>query len=257
MLKGIANFRDLGGIPAADGKAVRPGMLYRSAHICKISKATAQKLRERKNLATVVDLRTPSELAAQSDVLASGMRYMHLPPLTDEQNPAVTMRTRRSILKNIMKKEGGARRHLSDTYRTMVTQKSSLEAFGAFLHLLAENKEEAVLWHCTQGKDRTGIAAAVILLALGVDRKEIEKDYLRTNKAAFFKNALIYFGVWLITFSKHTADELSLLLKAEECYLEAAFDEIDRTYGGTDGFLHGALGLTDSDISTLRQTYLV
>ena len=257
MLKGIANFRDLGGIPAADGKAIRPGMLYRSAHICKISKATAEGLRDQKNLATVVDLRSPSELAVQSDVLAKGVRYLHLPPLTDEQNPAVTMRTRRSILKKIMKKEGGARRHLSDTYRTMVTQQASLDAFKSFLQLLAQNDHDAVLWHCTQGKDRTGVAAAVILMALGVDRKEIERDYLRSNRAAFFKNTLIYFSVWLITFSKHTADELSLLLKADQCYLEAAFDEIDRTYGGTDGFLRGALGMTDGDILKLRQTYLV
>lgn len=253
----LKNFRDLGGIPTADGKTVRHGMLYRSAHICKISRATAKKMRDRQNLSTVVDLRSPSELAEKSDVVASGVRYLHLPPLNDEQNPAVTGKSRRAILYRIMAKEGGARRHLSDTYRIMVTQKPSLDAFRQFLQLLKDEENAAVLWHCTQGKDRTGIAAAVILMALGVDRGEIKKDYLLTNRASRFKNAMIYLGVLLVTFSKHTADELDLLLKAEDCYLDAAFEEIDRTYGGTDGFLHSGLGLSDNDITKLREIYLV
>ena len=237
----LKNFRDLGGIPAADGKTVRHGMLYRSAHICKISRATAKKMRDRQNLSTVVDLRSPSELAEKSDVVASGVRYLHLPPLNDEQNPAVTGKSRRAILYRIMAKEGGARRHLSDTYRIMVTQKPSLDAFRQFLQLLKDEENAAVLWQ------------KIMVVSVG----EIKKDYLLTNRASRFKNAMIYLGVLLVTFSKHTADELDLLLKAEDCYLDAAFEEIDRTYGGTDGFLHSGLGLSDNDITKLREIYLV
>jgi protein-tyrosine phosphatase len=257
MLTGVKNFRDLGGIPTADGKTVKHGMLYRSAHICKISQNTANNLRDKKNLATVVDLRSPSELATKKDVVAAGVQYLHLPPLNDDQNPAVTFKTRRSILNRIMEKEGGAKRHLSDIYRLMVTQEASLDAFGKFLHLLKNNEDNAVLWHCTQGKDRTGIAAAVILMALGVDRHEILEDYMRTNRSSRLKNMLIYIGVMLVTFSKHTADELDLLLSANHCYLDAAFEEIDRKYGGTDEFLHRGLGLSDHDIHRLREIYLV
>ena len=94
-------------------------------------------------------------------------------------------------------------------------------------------------------------------MALGVDRDEIMRDYLRTNRSARFKNTMIYLGVLLVTFSKHTADELDLLLTAHNCYLEAAFEEIDRVYGGKEEFLDKGIGLTKSDITKLKELYLV
>ena len=252
MSKKLKNFRDLGGIPAADGKKIRYGMLYRSGHLCKISQRKAEYLRDKKGIGTVVDLRSPSELAEQQDVIADGVRYIHLPPLNDEQNPSINKRNRRAVLECIMAKEGGARRHLSDIYRLMVTQKESLEAFGEWIRLLAEQDNSGVLWHCTQGKDRTGIAAAIILMALGVDREDIMRDYMRTNRSCAGINALIYLGVVLVTFSIHTAHSLNLLLSSRKFFLEAAFDEIDSIYGGTEGFLHGGLGLSDEEIQRLR-----
>ena len=257
MAAKIKNFRDLGGIPAENGKKVKNGLLYRSAHLCALSQKSAKRLRDKLGLTTVVDLRSPSELAARSDVVAEGVSYLHLPPLNDEQNPAVTGKSRRAILYRIMEKEGGARKYLLDTYRIMVTEKPSLDAFSALLHLMIEEKNAAFLWHCTQGKDRTGIAAASILMALGVKREDILTDYLRTNNTSRFKNAMIYLGVLLVTFSKKTADELSFLLTAHDFYLEAAFEEIDRVYGGTEGYLSEGLGLSDLDVSRLKEIYLV
>lgn len=257
MPRKIKNFRDLGGIPAAGGKIVKKGLLYRSAHLCSLTPKTAKRLREETGLSTVVDLRSPSELAAKKDVVAKEVTYLHLPPLNDDQNPAVTGKSRRAILERIMAKEGGARKHLTDTYRLMVTEKPCLDAFSTLLHLMKEEKNGAFLWHCTQGKDRTGIAAASILMALGVEREEILKDYLRTNRASRFKNTMIYLGVLLVTFSKRTADELDYLLTAHDFYLEAAFEEIDRVYGGTEGYLSKGLGLGEGDVARLRELYLI
>ena len=72
MAKKVKNFRDLGGIPAADGKTVRYGKLYRSGHLGKINEESAEKLRDQKNLATVVDLRAPAELSHRQDVIPEG-----------------------------------------------------------------------------------------------------------------------------------------------------------------------------------------
>ena len=164
MARKVKNFRDLGGIPAADGKSVCYGKLYRSGHLGKIKPEVAEKLRDRKGLRTVVDLRAPAELSHKRDIVPEGVNYFHLPPLTDEQNPAVTRHTGPSILKKIMKVEGGARTYLSDTYRTMISSEPSLRALREFFDVLLEDGG-AVLWHCTQGKDRTGVVAAAILLA--------------------------------------------------------------------------------------------
>ena len=258
MSKKLKNFRDLGGIPTSDGKKVRDGMLYRSGHLCAISMEKAEELRDEKGLYAIVDLRSPSELAEKQDVIAEGVRYFHLPPLNDEQNPSINKNNRVAVLKNIMAKEGGARKHLSDIYRLMITQKESLEAFRDFIRLLLERQEgEGVLWHCTQGKDRTGIAAAVILMSLGVDRKEIMRDYMRTNHSSAFVNFWIFVGVVLVTFSVRKAKNLNLLLSSRRDFMRAAFDEIDRVWGGTEGFLREALKLSDTDIHNLREIYLV
>lgn len=255
MAKRVKNFRDLGGIPAADGKTVRYGKLYRSGHLGKINLETAEKLRDRKSLHTVIDLRAPAELEHKHDVVPEGVDYLHIPPLTDEQNPAVTRHTGPSILKKIMQIEGGARTYLSDTYRTMISSAPSLEALRDFFDVLLEDSG-AVLWHCTQGKDRTGVVAAAILLALGVDRDAIMRDYMKTNRSCRFKNFWIFIGVTIVTLSIHTAYSLHLLLTSQRDFLTAAFEEMDRTYGGTEGFLRQGLELTDEDITELREIYL-
>ena len=256
MANRVKNLRDLGGIPAADGKKVRYGKLYRSGHLGKINEESAEKLRDETNLATVIDLRAPAELSHRQDIIPDGVDYLHIPPLTDEQNPAVTRETGPSILKKIMQVDGGARTYLSDTYRTMISSEPSLRALRKFFDVLLE-EDGAVLWHCTQGKDRTGVVAAAILLALGVDRDAIMRDYMKTNRSCFFKNFWIFVGVVLVTFSVNKARNLNLLLSSRRDFMRAAFDEIDKVWGGTDGFLRNGLGLSDNDLHNLREIYLV
>jgi protein-tyrosine phosphatase len=231
-------------------------MLYRSSYLYKLSEADAELLQDSIGLSTVVDLRSPSELAEKKDTLPEDVKYIHLPPLDDKQNPSVNRKNRLGILKGIMAKEGGAKKHLSDIYRVMITQEASLDAFRQLISLLTEEENSAVLWHCTQGKDRTGIATAVVLMSLGVDRDEIMRDYMKTNRSCFFKNFWIFIGVSIVTFNVCTAYSLDLLLSARRFFLEAAFDEIDTVYGGTEGFLKNGIGLTDGDISKLRSIYL-
>ena len=256
MSRKFKNFRDLGNLSTTDGRKIKKGKLYRSGHLYKISEKTAQFLHEEKGLHTVIDLRSPSELAEHTDIVNENVRYVHLPPLNDEQNPSINRNNRKEVLLRIMEKDGGAKKHLSDIYRLMITQKESLDAFKEMLRMLADDKDGAYLWHCTQGKDRTGVAAAIVLMALGVDRKEIMRDYMRSNRSYFFKNTLIFIGVSIVTFSIHTARSLDHLLSARKYFLQAAFDEIDKVYGGTEAFLRKGLGLSDDDILHLQSIYL-
>ncbi len=255
MFRKFKNFRDLGNIPAADGRKIKKGKLYRSGHLYKISEDTAKFLRDRKGLRTIIDLRSPSELTEHKDIVAEGVNYIHLPPLNDEQNPSINKENRKGVLIEIMAKEGGAKKHLSDIYRLMITQKESLEAFKEMLRLLADETTTAVLWHCTQGKDRTGVSTAILLMTLGVDRKYIMRDYMRTNRSCRFINSLIFLGVTIV-FNIRAAFALDHLLSARKFFLQAAFDEIDNVYGGTDAFLKNGIGLTDEDILRLREIYL-
>ena len=256
MAKKVKNLRDLGGIRAADGMRVRPGLLYRSGHLAHLKPRHANHMRDKLGIKSIIDLRAPSELAQKSDVVAESVEYCHLPPLNDEQNPAVNRHNCRTLLNNIMSHKGGAREHMSDTYRTMVTEEPSLEAFATLIHMLLEENDGAFLWHCTQGKDRTGIASAAVLLALGVDRDEIMRDYMRTNKSCRVKNFFIYLGVILVTLSRRSAWSLHQILISRREYLKAAFEKMDELYGGTEGFLTDGLGLSQDDIFNLRKIYL-
>ena len=96
-----------------------------------------------------------------------------------------------------------------------------------------------LLLHCTSGKDRTGFAAALLLLALGVSRETVIEDYDLTN---LFRRPVPHL------FGPETPEEVTtILLSAQPKYLEAAFEEIDRIYGSFDDFLDRALGVSESD----------
>ena len=80
---------------------------------------------------------------------------------------------------------------------------------------------------------------------------------MRTNRSCFFKNFWIFVGVVLVTFSVKKARNLNLLLSSRRSFLDAAFDEIDKFWGGTEEFLTNGLKLSDEDIRELREIYLV
>lgn len=255
-LKSISNLRDLGGIPAGGG-AVKPGLLFRSGHHAGLSAPDADALRERLGIGSIADLRSDSEVAERPDIRADGISYLRFPSLTDEQNPSVNKENRLTILRGLMEREGGTRAYLRGNYRIMVSSPAALGAYGSLVRLLVDNGgKSGVLWHCTQGKDRAGIGAAVVLMALGAGRDEIEKDYMRSNRAFLIKNSLIFLGVTAAAHSIATAAALNNLLCARHEYLAAAFAELDSLFGGTEGFLHDALGLTDRELERLRGAYL-
>ena len=250
----ISCLRGLEGIPCAGQKTVRKGLLYRSGHLGKLDPKKAPDIFGYMGIRHIADLRSDSEVLDISDV-TGGAEYHRFTPLDDSLNPAVTPKTRMKILSRLMAKEGGTLQHLCDTYRKLVTLPDARAAYSSLLRLLIES-EGGVLWHCTQGKDRTGMGTVAILLALGASREDIMADYLNYNSYCRFRTRAIFFAVTLLKFSTHTAKQLNNLMTARAEYLSAAFDEMDRSFGGTDGYLRNGLGLSDEDIIKLREIYL-
>lgn len=118
--------------------------------------------------------------------------------------------------------------------------------------------EGCVLWHCTAGKDRAGIASALIEEILGVDRKEIIADYLLTNE--YLKkdvSSLIRFIKKMNGTDSELADEaLGYLLGAKEEYIMSFYSAAEERYGSFDGFVRHGLGIGDSEKQALREKYL-
>ena len=247
-------FRDLGGIVCADGKKVIDGMLYRSGHLSKLKEQDAFKLHNEYNIDHIVDLRSDSEVKEKPDRVGQ-MTYHRYTPLDDTLNPSVNRHNRLSILKKNMAKEGGTLKHLCDVYRSIVNLPESIKAYRSLFDLLLEG-DGGVLWHCTQGKDRTGLGSVMVLLALGADKETIMQDYMRYNRLCRFQNTMIFIGIIISRFSLHMARSLDNLMSARRDYLKAAFDEMEKLYGSTEGYLRDALKLSDDNLIKLRSMYL-
>ncbi|MCR4911794.1 MAG: tyrosine-protein phosphatase [Bacilli bacterium] len=254
-LKSLSYFRDLGGITTKDGNIVKKDVIFRCCDFTKISREDEELLRN--NFYACIDLRAEDEVIMKPECFKDDSFYHHFPMLTNEENPAVTKETRTAILKRRMSEPGGMKGHITQLYRRIVNSERSRKYIKKIFNLLLnKDKEGIVAYHCTQGKDRTGMVSVSILLALGVDKEDIIKDYLGYNKHERFKRFMIQVGITTWQLSFKTGRELNSALIAIKRYINAAFDEMDKLFGGSDGYLRTGLGLTDEDLAKLKKLYL-
>ncbi|MGI4739749.1 MAG: tyrosine-protein phosphatase [Janthinobacterium lividum] len=243
-LQGTSNFRDLGGYPAAGGKHVKWGHIYRSSDISKLTDSDLQALQSR-HVALVCDLRGPQEVAQAPDRLPPGARRIELPAGSEKIDPRLL--------------SGGAKTVNRDSLmRAVYTNTSFFRAKykPLFDELLALPGEEALLFHCTAGKDRTGIGAALVLAALGVDRPTILKDYAATD---VYWQAGREQSLQRMTQAGMSAETMAAyrpLLAANPAYLAGTFAAIDKQYGSLDKYLATEMGLTPQKLMVLRTKYL-
>ena len=254
-IKNVTYFRDLGGIATIDGKHIKHGLIYKTSHLASIDDEAKDIIANKLKIGMDIDLRSPSELADKPEQVISGVEYVHIPVLGDDDNPAVNRKSRNEVLKNNMAEEGGSRGHITRIYEKMVTSQKTIDHYASFLRKLIANNGMPTIYHCTQGKDRTGIATMLLLLVLGVDKEVIMQDYLYYNVVNRRLNNLYTFGVTVGCFSIRKARGLRNLLVARREYLEAAFKRIEET-GGIKAFITSKLGLSEEEIESLKNIYL-
>jgi protein-tyrosine phosphatase len=244
QLQGTSNFRDLGGYPAAGGKHVKWGHIYRSADIGKLTDSDLQTLQSR-HVALVCDLRGPQEYAQSPDRLPTGARRIELPAGSEKIDPRLL--------------SGGAKTINRDSLmRSVYTNISFFPAKykPMFDELLALDGSQALLFHCTAGKDRTGIGAALVLSALGVDRQTILKDYAATDVYWQAGREQSLQRMAQAGMSAAAVEAYRPLMAANPAYLAGTFASIDKQYGSVDKFLASQMDLTPKKLAALRAKYL-
>jgi protein-tyrosine phosphatase len=251
--EGIANFRDLGGYHTEDGKQVKWGVLYRTGTLANSSNADLKGL-EALKLKALIDFRSSIEKEQEPNRLPETPQFdiVEIPTL-DEGNEA--------MVGEIMERIDSGDFHDFDPDQTMLNANRQFAStftpqFSQFMHTVVKANGKPVVWHCSAGKDRTGFAAAILLRILGVPQEVVIRDYMESRQNALEARKL---QLWLLRLFKgqEAADKLSILMGVEEAWLEAAFDEIDHTWGSFDSYVRDGLGVTDTDIALLRSKLLV
>lgn len=253
-LVGAPNARHLGGLPAADGRRVRSGVLVRSGALGRLTDDDLPTL-AKLDLSCVLDLRHGSEIAdAPNRLPEPPPRVRHL-PVYDQSHQVFTYVAALlhghdvSAYRQLV--EQGSPAAMAAIYRWFVSGPRAREAFAQACRELAEPGNLPAVFHCSVGKDRTGWLTAILLTVLGVDREAIRVDYLRTNDDTAGAKAKL---LALLAQRRPGVDLAAIepLLQARPSYLDAAYSEVERVYGAFDGYLRAGLGLADQTLESLR-----
>ena len=237
-LSGASNFRDLGGYTGHGGRALKWRHLFRADHLAALTPDDLARLAAL-GITRSADFRGASERAAQAYALPGVATHtLAIEPTLIQQalqqlQPGQDFTTAQAV--GLM----------HGTYRSFVTDNAP--RFAQLFELLLDSNTPLV-FHCTAGKDRTGFAAALILLALGVPRAVVMQDYLLTN--ALYRPPREWGD------ASSVPAGLQVLWRVQEDFLEAALHGVEVEYGGMAAYLERVLGLNAAAQKRLASLYL-
>lgn len=255
IINSVHNARQLGGYTIGN-KQIRKDMLLRTARLSSLSKEDSILLADTYRLQCIYDFRSQQEASTTPDVIPGNSRHMMLSISFDnnETKSEAKASSERETIEMLLKNaDNPAVQHLCDhIYEKIFFEESSNEVYRSFFKdLLSVNPEDgAVLWHCTQGKDRAGCASAMILSALGADRELIMADYKLSKE---------YYDSFIAGVKTETENQskvINTLISANPVIFEKALDKIDERYGSFRNYLTECIGVTPEMMETLRQRYL-
>lgn len=265
-LAGVGNARELGGYAAEDGRLVKRGAFLRTAALANATEADIQRLREVYHLSVVVDLRMSSEVEKTPDPEIDGVKHLHLGIMDETAMAEKRLSMRPEDVEDLDLNSNVDRLKLAMRLG-IVSDQMYIEFLSAepgkagyarmFRELLALPEGKSLLFHCTQGKDRTGCAAMLILSALGVDEATIMADFMLTNT---FNAQLIEGERRMLADQGLEGDELETYMRAmdevDPQYMVNALDWMKANYGSALGYIQAELGVTEDEIEALRNRYL-
>ena len=261
MFEQVVNVRDLGGLPVG-GRRIRSGRLLRTAHLHDASDADVRMLAEHFRLRVIFDFRTFSEAQALPDREVPGAEHIMLPTLDVEaeraSGEAVPAETWLDLPSHIVRLAFTPlfQQKARELYPSLVISEFSQLQYATFLNKILETPDGAVLWHCSQGKDRTGIGAAFILGALGADRETIVADFDRSNDS--YRPLVDRFCAEIDALGggEEQKDVVRAFMGVSTRNFCRTLDLIDERWGSLGNYISTCLGLTEDDCRVLRERYL-
>ena len=266
-LAGVGNARELGGYTTEDGKTVKHGVLLRTAGLANATEEDIRRLLSVYHLAVDIDFRGGSEAKKAPDPEMEGVEYLNIHILDESSGPPEELEAEIAALEEqgievdritrmrLFAKYGGFTDRM---YVDILSSDAGKVGYSRFFRALLELPEDrAILFHCSQGKDRTGCGAMLVLFALGVDEETIMSDFLLTNE---FNAALIAEEREYLIENGATEDEVETFMKTMDQvypeFMENAIQWMTETYGSPMEYITRELGVTEAEIQALREKFL-
>lgn len=280
--------RDLGGLRTPDGRQVVPGRIFRSANLAQLTPADVEKLKHL-GIATVVDLRGPSEAQAHPDRLPATVAVVRSPIIGNQTGDDICEATIRELVLSAglpesmldqarVLRQGPYYRmlYLVHSYGTPAHTAKLQHYRSLFRALLELPRDSNLLFHCTGGRDRTGVGAALLLRTLGVSQPDIEADFVASNRflqpdrenpasTEFlrFESANVFLQPEENFYYRAVAGELGTspstirdAVKLRPELLRRMFEDIEASFGTFEEFLEKGLGLWEREVELLREKLL-
>ncbi|MDR0697194.1 MAG: tyrosine-protein phosphatase, partial [Christensenellaceae bacterium] len=240
------NIRDLGGIELENGSIVKSGYFYRSSSLDKATDHDIEILKSY-HLKMIVDFREEFEKGSDKVYKKIGAKYVNVPFMIDSSR-IMTLHKKRTLSSLVQFVD----EDMCIAYRNIPFNNPG------YKKMFDEIKQGSVpiLFHCTVGKDRTGVAAAILLKMLGASRDAVIKDYIITKKVEDLLIADSRRRFWMLFFMRgYIMKRMMPIFLAKECFIEATLDTIEAKYPTYEAYFYDQFGYTDSDIATLREKY--
>ncbi|MBP5659345.1 MAG: tyrosine-protein phosphatase [Paludibacteraceae bacterium] len=259
----IDNARDLGGIVAAGGRAIKPHRLIRTAHLQNASDNDVARLKAEYNLCRIFDFRSMNEFQAMPDREIEGVEH-HLLPTIDmraeqETGRAIPEEAFLDLENHIVNYSfyPEVQAMAANMYPSLIRSEYSQLQYAAFLRLIVEAPEDGgILWHCAQGKDRTGWGAAFLLFALGVDKDTIIADFEISNNAYRPLVERLNRDVMMRGGGEDEMAVIQAFMGVSTANFIRTLGIIDDEFGGMTNYLHNMLFLGSDDLKILRNRFL-
>lgn len=263
LVTGIENARQLGGYETADGRRVKRDVLLRTAKLSDAPSEELAALKDIYHLGVVVDFRTLAEREGAPDPEIDGVDNIVLDVLDEGSRTGAgaaiagiyenSSTEPAEVMLNIIRSGCVSERMYAD----MAFDPAAEKGFRDFFRILLENGgQKAVLWHCSGGKDRTGAAAVLLLLALGINKETALRDFELTNEFLREKIAYMESRAAELTDDPEEIAWVKDLTGVNRKYMEKLLDTLEEKYGSQERYLTEGLGLDRAELEQLREMYL-
>ena len=245
------NFRELGGYLADEGKHVRWGQIYRGIPTGKLTGEADRRLLDSLGLRLILDLRSSGEAKKEPDYVPDGARLVQICGLCAEDGAEIAFAP--GDIEKLMQTAEEGESISQRLYRRMLTgNKAFKELFRAL-----EAGETPILFHCSAGKDRTGVAAMLILLALGASDEVICADFEQTNACRKAEiDAVLAEHAAEIAADPACRVRYYAMAGVDPAAAPFVLDTIRRKFGSAENYLETEYGLTPARLMRLRRMYL-